>query len=151
MDQCLMSGETTALAVLGIDNVLFTVGDLAAAVDFYGTRLGLALAFRLDDRGIALFRLGDESPGLLLRVGPVSEEPGQGDGGAVPRVWLEVVDARAAAAELTRRGLTPLRDPFPVATGWTVELSDPWGNVVGLTDYTTMPERGRPARSPQAR
>jgi catechol 2,3-dioxygenase-like lactoylglutathione lyase family enzyme len=139
-----MSDEATALAVLGIDNVLFTVGDLPAAAEFYGARLGLPLAFRLDDRGIALFRLGDESPGLLLRAVP--GEPHHNNA-ACPRVWLEVADARAAAAELARRGLTPLRDPFPVATGWSVEIPDPWGNVVGFTDYTTMPERGRPARS----
>lgn len=38
-----------------------------------------------------------------------------------------------------------LADPFQVATGWTVEVADPWGNVIGFTDYTRMPERGRPA------
>ncbi len=42
------------------------------------------------------------------------------------RVWLEVLDA-----------------PFQVATGWTVEVTDPWGNTIGFTDYTTMPARGR--------
>jgi catechol 2,3-dioxygenase-like lactoylglutathione lyase family enzyme len=110
--------------VLGVDNVLFAVGDLDEAVAFY-TELGLPLVFKLDEPGIALFRLGAETPGLLLRRG---ENTGGG------RVWFEVPDARA---------LSTKEQPFPVATGWTVEVTDPWGNVVGFTDYTTMPERGR--------
>jgi catechol 2,3-dioxygenase-like lactoylglutathione lyase family enzyme len=111
-------------AVLGVDNVLFSVGDLDGAVEFY-TGLGLPLVFRHGE--IALFRLGPEAPGLLVR-----REDAAGGG----RVWLEVPDVRA---------LSTVERPFPVATGWTVEVADPWGNVVGFTDYTTMPERGRPA------
>jgi predicted enzyme related to lactoylglutathione lyase len=44
------------------------------------------------------------------------------------------------AAEL---GLVPLAPPFEVFTGWTVEFADPWGNRIGLTDYTKKPEMGR--------
>ena len=129
----------TQVVVRGIDNVLFAVGDLDGAVDFYAGRLGLPLAFRMEEPGIALFRLGDEPPGLLLRRGPVT---GAGEG--FQRLWLEVADARATAAVLADAGVTIPNEPFPVATGWTVEIADPWGNVVGFTDYTTMPERGRP-------
>jgi len=135
------AGTASPLTVQGIDNILFTVGDLDAAVDYYGARLGLPLVFRLDDRGIALFRLGDEPPGLLVRESAEAGSPTSND--TRPRVWLEVADARAAGAELARRGLSPLGDPFAVATGWTVEVADPWGNIVGFTDYTTMPERAR--------
>lgn len=131
----------TGPAVRGIDNVLFTVGDLDAAVDFYAVRLGLSLAFRMDHPGVALFRLGDEPPGLLMRRSPT---PAAGEGS--PRLWLEVPDARAAATALAAAGVTPLADAFPVATGWTVEVADPWGNIVGFTDYTTTPERGRPTQ-----
>lgn len=120
--------------ILGVDNVLFAVADLDAAVDFYADRLGLPLAFRLDDPGLALFRLGPETPGLLVRIG----SPSSG------RVWLEVRDARATADALRTRGVEPQAEPFAVATGWTVEVADPWGNVVGFTDYTTTPTRARP-------
>lgn len=130
----------TAVVVRGIDNVLFAVGDLDAAVDFYAGRLGLPLAFRMDEPGIALFRLGDEPPGLLVRRGPTS---GVREGS--PRLWLEVADARATAHALADAGVATLAEPFPVATGWTVEIADPWGNVIGFTDYTTVPERGRPS------
>jgi hypothetical protein len=30
-----------------------------------------------------------------------------------------------------------------VFTGWTVEIPDPWGNVIGLTDYTKQPHLAR--------
>ncbi|GGX67728.1 hypothetical protein GCM10010510_10170 [Streptomyces anandii JCM 4720] len=58
-------------------------------------------------------------------------------------MWLEVADARAAARELTASGIVLLDQPFAVATGWSVEIADPWGNVLGFTDYTKRPELGR--------
>lgn len=132
-----MPDTTTAgSAVLGVDNVLFAVGDLAEAVAFYRDALGLPLAFQLDGPGIALLRLGPEAPGLLLRAQP------EATGGGGGRVWLEVRDARAVAAALA--GVPGTGTPFPVATGWTVEVTDPWGNAVGFTDYTTVPSRARP-------
>ena len=127
---------------LGFDNVLLTVGDLAEAVDFYDRRLGLALAFRLDGPGIALFKVGDETPGLLLRRADGYEPRRPEQTGA--RVWLEVRDARDAARSLAEAGVEPLAEPFEVATGWTVEVADPWGNVLGFTDYTKRPDAGRP-------
>jgi len=56
-----------------------------------------------------------------------------------PRVWLEVADARAA-------GVTTLDEPRELRTGWLVEVADPWGNLVGLTDYVNAPKRARSAR-----
>jgi catechol 2,3-dioxygenase-like lactoylglutathione lyase family enzyme len=118
--------------IKGIDNVLVPVGDLDEAVEFYAGKLGLPVVFRLDGPGIVLFRLGAEPPGLLVRR---DEHAGTATGPA-PRLWLEVADARRVAETLAET-------PFAVATGWTVEVSDPWGNIIGFTDYTTMPERGR--------
>jgi predicted enzyme related to lactoylglutathione lyase len=125
----------TALDVRGVDNALFAVGDLDGAVRFYADRLGLPLAMRVDAAGIALFRLGAERPGLLVRAGG-------GPGGA--RLWLETGDARATADALRAAGVPLAGEPFPVATGWVVEVADPWGNVLGFTDYTLRPELARP-------
>jgi hypothetical protein len=36
-----------------------------------------------------------------------------------------------------------LGEPRELRTGWLVEVADPWGNVVGLTDYLLAPERAR--------
>ncbi|MEV5435737.1 VOC family protein [Streptomyces sp. NPDC052682] len=126
--------------LLGFDNVLVPVGDLGEAVAFY-ERAGFPLEFRLDEAGIALLKVGGETPGILLR----HEE---GLGHRPPpwpsaRVWLEVPDARAAARALREAGVEPLDEPSAVVTGWAVEIADPWGNVVGFTDYTKRPELGR--------
>ncbi|WP_250403975.1 VOC family protein [Streptomyces cellostaticus] len=126
--------------LLGFDNALFPVGDLGEAVDFY-QRAGFTVGFRLDEAGIALLKVGGEMPGVLLRAEEaLTHRPPPWPS---PRLWLEVADARAAARELAAAGIAPLDGVFPVATGWTVEIADPWGNVVGLTDYSKRPELGR--------
>jgi predicted enzyme related to lactoylglutathione lyase len=126
--------------LLGFDNVLLPVGDLGEAVDFY-ERAGLAVAFRLDEAGIAVLKVGGETPGILLRLEEaLGHRPPPWPS---PRVWLEVPDARVAARELTKAGVALLDEPASVSTGWTVEVADPWGNVLGFTDYTKRPELGR--------
>jgi predicted enzyme related to lactoylglutathione lyase len=126
--------------LLGFDNILLPVGDLDEAVAFYG-RAGFDVAFHLDEVGIALLKVGKETPGLLLRL--EDELRHRPPGWAAARVWLEVRDARSAARALTAAGVQPIDPPFSVATGWTVEFADPWGNVIGLTDYTKRPELAR--------
>ncbi|MFD4562062.1 VOC family protein [Streptomyces sp. NPDC058469] len=126
--------------LLGFDNVLLPVGDLPEAVGFY-ERAGFTLGFRLDEAGIAILKVGGETPGVLLR-----QEDGLGHRPPPwpsPRVWLEVPDARKAAQHLGAAGIALLDPPFSVATGWTVEIADPWGNVIGFTDYSKRPELAR--------
>ncbi|PAZ16157.1 extradiol dioxygenase [Streptomyces sp. SA15] len=126
--------------LLGFDNVLLPVGNLAEAVGFY-ERAGFTVGFRFDEGGIALLKVGGETPGILLRQ---EEEFGhRPPPWPSPRVWLEVPDARRAAKELAAAGIVALDEPFSVATGWTVEVADPWGNVIGFTDYRKRPELGR--------
>ncbi|MFJ4830489.1 VOC family protein [Streptomyces sp. NPDC088747] len=128
--------------LLGFDNVLLPVGNLDEAVSFY-ERAGFPVSFRLDEAGIALLKVGKETPGLLLRLD--EELSRRAPVWASPRVWLEVRDARGVAEELTASGVPTLDPPFKGATGWTVEFADPWGNVIGLTDYSKRPELSRPA------
>ncbi|MFC7262660.1 MULTISPECIES: VOC family protein [Streptomyces] len=136
--------DDVSYELLGFDNVLLPVGDLNEGVTFY-ERAGFPVAFRLDEAGIALLKVGKETPGVLLRLDDeLSHRPPPW---ASPRVWLEVRDARAAADALAAVGVQPLDAPFPVATGWTVEIADPWGNVIGLTDYSKRPELARAARA----
>jgi predicted enzyme related to lactoylglutathione lyase len=126
--------------LLGFDNVLLPVGDLGEAVGFY-EHAGFAVGFRLDEAGIALLKVGGETPGILLRV-----EEGLGyrpPPWPSPRVWLEVPDARAAGRAMRGAGIELLDEPFSVTTGWTAEIADPWGNVIGFTDYSKRPELGR--------
>ncbi|WP_445529561.1 VOC family protein [Streptomyces cyslabdanicus] len=125
--------------LLGFDNVLLPVGNLGEALGFY-ERAGFAVAFRLDEAGIALLKVGGETPGILLRQEELGHRPPPWPS---PRVWLEVPDARAAARAFAKAGIELLDEPFAVATGWTVEIADPWGNVLGFTDYRKRPELGR--------
>jgi len=121
--------------VLGIDNLMITVPDLDAAKEFYGAVLGLPEKFTFP--GIVGFRIGAEEPGLVVREGAAEQPSGN------PRLWLEVPDARAVAEELAADGVEILAEPLQLRTGWLVEVADPFGNVIGLTDYTAAPERAR--------
>ncbi len=124
------------MTVLGLDNVFVEVGDLDDAVLFYRDGLGLPVAKRFDGMGMALLQLGDETPGLGIGAVPQPRVGGQ-------KLWLEVTDARATAGELERKGIHPLAPPFLIPTGWALEVQDPWGNVIGFTDYSARPELGR--------
>ncbi|OLZ70958.1 extradiol dioxygenase [Streptomyces sp. IMTB 2501] len=126
--------------LLGFDNVLLPVGDLGEALEFY-ERAGFTVGFRFDEAGIAQLKVGGETPGILLRAELALGHrmpPWHS-----PHIWLEVPDARAAARELADAGITPLDEVFQEATGWTVEFADPWGNILGFTDYTKRRELGR--------
>jgi len=95
--------------------------------------------FDFPDAGVVGFRLGDEEAGLVVRAGAVPPGPPRSS----PRLWLEVPDARAAGKALAAAGVALLGEPRELRTGWLVEVADPWGNVVGLTDYLLAPERAR--------
>jgi predicted enzyme related to lactoylglutathione lyase len=127
------------ISILGLDNVLFAVGDLATARAFYEGHLGLKVKFAAPEHGIVGYALGNEEPGLVVRQEALSDSRPR----ATPKVWLEVRDARAAAAILASAGVVALANPFEIPTGWTVEIADPWGNVVGLTDYVKAPTMAR--------
>jgi predicted enzyme related to lactoylglutathione lyase len=124
------------MKVLGIDNVFVPVGDFARAVEFYRDVLGLPITKRFDDLSMALFQIGDETPGLGIGAGEAPPRDGH-------KIWFEVPDARAAADELSAKGVPSLSPPFPIPTGWAFEISDPWGNVLGFTDYQSRPDLGR--------
>lgn len=124
------------IEVRGIDNVLIAVGDLTEAKRFYAEKLGLPIKFEFAEARLVAFRLGDGEPALLARQ---SEIPRSGPR-ETPRVWLVVRDARATSESLATAGVATLGAPREIFTGWVVEIADPWGNVLGLTDYTKRPD-----------
>ncbi len=126
--------------ILGVDNVLFVVGDILAARRFYTDVLGLTEAFSFEEAGIVGYKLGGEEPGLLIRL---DADLPTGPPLATPRLWLEVPDAHAAEALLRERGSEPIEPAKRLRTGFVVEVADPWGNVIGLTDYTLAPAMAR--------
>ncbi|GCE50525.1 putative enzyme related to lactoylglutathione lyase [Thermosporothrix hazakensis] len=130
-----------SLPILGVDNILFAIGDLTQARAFYEKGLGFPVKFVIAEAGVIAYQLGKEEPGLLLRVQDIDPAPPR----TTPRVWLEVADARAAARQLEATGIPLLKEPWEVSTGWIVEIADPWGNVIGLTDYLKAPQKARKA------
>ena len=100
------------------------------------------MAFRLDEAGIALLKVGNETPGVLLRVDEELGQPAAVLAGVAACGW-RCGTRGCTAGRWPRPGIQPLDDPFPVATGWTVEIADPWGNVIGFTDYGKRPELAR--------
>jgi hypothetical protein len=91
----------------------------------------------IDVLGILIaYRLGAGEPALLLRASQLPRSSAR----ETPRVWLVVLDARAAAERLASAGIAPLAPAREIFTGWVVEVADPWGNVVGFTDYTKRPD-----------
>lgn len=132
-------GQGGGLDILGVDNIMLAVGDLEQARAFYETTLGLPVKFAVPQAGVVGYRLGPEEPGLMIRVQSLQPSPPRD----TPRIWLEVRDARQAAAALRERGARVLGQPMEILTGWAVEIADPWGNVLGLTDYVKDPAKGR--------
>jgi catechol 2,3-dioxygenase-like lactoylglutathione lyase family enzyme len=126
--------------ILGVDNVLFAVGDVLQARTFYTDILGLPESFAFPEAGIVGYKLGGEEPGLLIRLDP-DLEPGPPL--TTPRLWLEVPDAHAAEQTLHARGVDPIGPVRELRTGFVIEIADPWGNVIGLTDYTLAPAMAR--------
>jgi hypothetical protein len=127
-DQDMDAGK---IGILGIDNVVFEVAELDAAILFY-ERCGFVLKLRMQDKQMALFDIGHESPGLILRV------DGCSPGG---RLWVEVRDAEQVRQSLIDVGMEPVR--IETATGITCEIDDPFGNRLGFADYSKMPQLTR--------
>ncbi len=114
------------MELLGIDNVFFQVGNIGSAITFY-EKLGFRLKFRIPSG--ALLCIGKEEPGLMLCE---KSEP------SPSRLWVEVKNALIAKDKFLNEGQL-----IETATGYTFEMADPWGNLVGFADYIKKPELSR--------
>jgi lactoylglutathione lyase len=108
------------------------VEDLAAAVAFYREAFGLPVHFADDDSTV--FDLGNTVVNLL-KVEAAGElvgaaRVGTSDAGARAQYTIQVEDADATCAELTRRGVTLLNGPVDRPWGQrTAAFADPAGHV----------------------
>jgi predicted enzyme related to lactoylglutathione lyase len=119
------------IELLGIDNVMFHVGDLETAIPFYES-CGFVLKFRVDEKQMALFDIGPEGPGLVIRTD---------EGSPAGRLWVEVRNADDVRQTLLERGTASSR--IETATGITCEIVDPFGNRIGFADYSKRPDLAR--------
>ena len=103
---------------VGINHVALEVGDLDAALEFYGRLLAFELRGRVP--GMAFLDMGDQF--IALAEG---RRQGPDDG---RHFGLVVDDRDAVRAALAEAGMAP--EP-----GGGLRFRDPWGNVVEVVDY----------------
>ncbi|WP_233589274.1 VOC family protein [Gynurincola endophyticus] len=108
------------------DNFFLPAGDLEEAKDFYRNKLGLETKFDFSDKGMTAFKVGDNEPAIILSNLPQAK----------PAIWFTVNNVQEAYDALKQKGITFLSEPFEIMTGWAVEFNDPFGNKLGLTDYS---------------
>jgi catechol 2,3-dioxygenase-like lactoylglutathione lyase family enzyme len=104
--------------LVGINHVALEVGDLEAALDFYGSIFELRLRGRAP--GMAFIDMGDQFIAL---------SEGRSAGPDASRHFGLVVDDKEAVREaLSRAGADLVR-------GRGLDFRDPWGNHVQVVDY----------------
>src|SRR5947209_2092291 len=115
------------------DNFFLPASDLEKGREFYHEILGLPVKFDFSARGLLAFNVGNEEPAIILRSHP----------GARPSILFEVDDVRATYTELKEKGVAFLSEPYEINTGVAVEFEDPFGNRLGITDYSKVPEHSK--------
>jgi predicted enzyme related to lactoylglutathione lyase len=120
-----MSTQTQLIS--GVDFVPVPTHDLATAVDFYGTTLGLRRSAHNPDRGFAEFETGN----LTLSV--ISPEkmgiPYVTNGNAIA---LHVEDIEQARATLEAGGVSFMGETFDTGVCHMAFFADPDGNALML-------------------
>jgi len=111
------------------DNFFLPSGDLKRGKEFYQNLLGLPVKFDFSNMGMIAFKVGDNEPAIILK--DIRKFPD-----AKPTIWFVVENVREEYEQLKAKGLIFLSEPFPIQTGMAVEFEDPFGNRLGLTDYS---------------
>jgi predicted enzyme related to lactoylglutathione lyase len=113
--------------ITGVDFVAMPVRDLEAAVEFYGSVLGLPRAVYMPDRNFAEFETGN----LTLSV--INAEA-MGLEHAVSKIpmALHVDDVESARAELESNGVTFAGDTLDTGVCHMAFFADPDGNALML-------------------
>ena len=95
--------------------------------------LGLPVKFDFSEMGMVAFKVGDNEPAIILKDTTKFPE-------AKPAIWFVVDSVKEEYKRLEAKGLKFLSEPFEIHTGLAVEFEDPFGNRLGLTDYSKSPK-----------
>ncbi|HSU06761.1 MAG TPA: VOC family protein [Acetobacteraceae bacterium] len=115
------NSESRKPHLVGINHVALQVGDIEAALAFYGQIFDFTL--RGKGKGAAFIDLGDQFVALMEGPGPAARDH---------RHFGLVVDDRASVrARVTAAGGELLEGPF-------LDFLDPWGNRVEVVDYADI-------------
>ncbi len=110
------------------DNFFFPSDNLMDSKKFYSEVLGLSIKFDFSPQGMIAFKVGEEEPAIIIK--DKSKFPD-----TQPSIWIEVENVKRLYADLRKKGVHFLSEPFKIRTGWAVEFTDPSGNLLGITDY----------------
>jgi predicted enzyme related to lactoylglutathione lyase len=113
--------------VKGVDFVGLPTRDLAAAVEFYGTTLGIPMSVHRPERNFAEFETGN----LTLNV-VNAEKMGLEHHAVGNPVALHVDDVAAARADLEAKGVSFQGDNFDTGVCHMAFFADPDGNALML-------------------
>ncbi|MGO8806937.1 MAG: VOC family protein [Candidatus Bathyarchaeia archaeon] len=111
------------------DNFFLPSGDLEKGKAFYQGVLGLRLKFDFSDMGMVAFKVGENEPAIILKDTCKFSA-------AKPTIWFVVDNVQEEYKRLGAKGLKFLSEPFEIHTGLAVEFEDPYGNRLGITDYS---------------
>jgi len=114
--------------LVGVNHVALEVGDVDAALAFYGAIFTLSGVEREGE--IAFLAMGDQFLTLLPRA--------SGGADAERHFGLVVDDREAARAALEAHGV-------PILPGGRLDFRDPWGNRVQVVDYRDIQFTKAPA------
>ena len=113
--------EAKKARIIGFNHVALEVGDIEAALAFYGRLFDFELRSKSDS--MAFIDLGDQF--LALQKGRTqSADDGRHFG-------LVVDDKEAARKALANAGVEPLPGPF-------LDFLDPWGNRIEIVGYENV-------------
>jgi lactoylglutathione lyase len=114
--------------LVGINHVALEVGDLEAALEFYGSIFEIGLRGR--EPGMAFIDIGDQ----FIALSEGRRDPPDG----ARHFGLVVDDKDAVRAALERAGVE-------IAPGRRLDFRDPWGNHVQVVDYRDVQFTKAPA------
>lgn len=115
--------------ITNYDNFFLPADNLDTAKEFYKEKLGLDIKFDFADIGMTAFKVGDNEPAIIVSTRQEAQ----------PAIWFTVDKVLQAYEALQQKGVVFLSEPFEIMTGLSVEFLDPFGNKLGLTDYSKMP------------
>jgi len=113
--------------VKGVDFVGLPTRDLASAVEFYGTTLGIPMSVHMPERNFAEFETGNLTLNVLN-----AEKMGLQHRTVGNPVALHVDDVAAARAELESKGVQFRGDVFDTGVCHMAFFTDPDGNDLML-------------------
>lgn len=111
------------------DNFFLGVDNLAEAKKYYADILGLHIKFDFSSKGMTAFNVGNEEPAIILKDKNIFSN-------TKPAIWFEVESVESKYKALKEKGVNFLSEPFHIQTGMAAEFEDPFGNRLGITDYT---------------